>query len=97
MGIFQRNRQQRCYSRRIAVNSFDFIECVIEEMPFPIQRIQSDRGREVFAVSVHEKFQEYKINFVQINPHPRTLMAKLSVLRRRTNVGSYSVINNTLS
>ncbi|EHU07708.1 putative transposase 7 [Escherichia coli DEC1A] len=31
-----RYRVLRLYSRRTAVNSLDFIDCVIEEMPFPI-------------------------------------------------------------
>lgn len=40
-----RYRVLRLYSRRTAANTLDFIDCVIEEMPFPIQRIQTDRGR----------------------------------------------------
>lgn len=43
-----------CYSRRTAANTVDFIECVVEEMPFTIQRIQTDRGREFFAENVLE-------------------------------------------
>nr|AAG37049.1 unknown [Escherichia coli] len=31
-----RYRVLRLYSCRTAVNSLDFIDCVIEEMPFPI-------------------------------------------------------------
>lgn len=41
-----RYRVLRLYSRRMAANTLDFIDCVIEEMPFPIQRFQTDRGRE---------------------------------------------------
>ncbi|RWL81009.1 MAG: IS481 family transposase, partial [Mesorhizobium sp.] len=37
------------YSRATGANTLDFLERVIEEMPFPIQRIQTDRGREFFA------------------------------------------------
>jgi hypothetical protein len=33
------------YKRRSAANSLLFLEKVIEEFPFPIQRIQTDRGR----------------------------------------------------
>ena len=50
-----RYRVLRLYSRRTATNTLDFIDCVIEEMPFPIQRLQTDRGREFFAVKVQEK------------------------------------------
>lgn len=41
-----RYRVLRLYSRRTATNTLDFIDCVIEEMPFPIQRFLTDRGRE---------------------------------------------------
>ena len=40
------------YSRRAAANTMRFLERVIEEMPFPVQRIQTDRGREFFAYGV---------------------------------------------
>ncbi|MCV5714803.1 DDE-type integrase/transposase/recombinase, partial [Escherichia coli] len=56
-----RSRVLRLYSRRTAANTLDFIDCVIEEMPFPIQRLQTDRGREFFAVKVQEKLKEYSI------------------------------------
>ena len=37
------------YPRRAAANSLPFLEKLIEEMPSPVQRIQTDRGRELFA------------------------------------------------
>ena len=49
-----RYRVLRLYSRRTANNTLDFIDGVIDEMPFPIQRIQTDRGREFFANRVQE-------------------------------------------
>lgn len=58
-----RYRVLRLYSRRTAANTLDFIDCVIEEMPFPIQRFQTDRGREFFAVKVQERLKEYGIKF----------------------------------
>lgn len=58
-----RYRVLRLYSRRTAANTLDFIDCVIEEMSFPIQRLQTDRGREFFAVKVQEKLKEYSIKF----------------------------------
>jgi len=53
-GLFQytsvddctRYRVLRLYNRRTAANTLNFIEAVIEEMPFPIQRFQTDRGTE---------------------------------------------------
>ena len=35
----------------------------MDEMPFPIQRIQTDRGREFFATKVQEKLMEFGIKF----------------------------------
>ena len=40
------------YCRRNAHCTLLFLERVIEEMPFPIQRIQTDRGTEFFAQEV---------------------------------------------
>lgn len=44
------------YKRRTAANTIDFIDRVIEEMPFPIQTVQTDRGTEFFAYKVQEHF-----------------------------------------
>jgi len=51
------------YSRRTAVNTLHFLERVIEELPFPIQCVQTDRGREFFADSVQHRLREYGIKF----------------------------------
>ena len=40
------------YKCRGATNTLDFIDVMIEQFPFPVQRIQCDRGREFFAVKV---------------------------------------------
>ena len=66
-GIYQYTAVDDCsrwrvleiYKRRTAANTLDFIEVMIEQFPFPIQRIQSDRGREFFAYKVQEKLMEY--------------------------------------
>ncbi len=42
------------YPRWTAANTLRFLELVLEQMPFPIQRIQTDRGNESFA----ENFQK---------------------------------------
>lgn len=52
--------QIRClalFDRRTTANSLAFLEQIIEEMPFPIQRIQSDRGLEFFAYKFQEKLK----------------------------------------
>ncbi len=56
-------RVLRCYYRRTAANTVDFIKCLVEEMPFPIQRIQTDRGREFFAEKIQKQLMTYEIKF----------------------------------
>jgi hypothetical protein len=53
------------YKRRSADNSLLFLEKVIEKFPFPIQRIQPDRGSEFFAYIFQETLMEYGIKFVR--------------------------------
>jgi transposase InsO family protein len=65
------------YKRRTAVNTLEFIDKLVEEFPFPIQRIQSDRGREFFAVNVQKKLMEYGIKFRPIKPASPHLNGKV--------------------
>jgi transposase-like protein len=53
------------YKRRSAGNSLLFLEKVIEEFPFPIQRIQTDRGREFFAYVSRKSLWNMASNFVR--------------------------------
>lgn len=52
--ICTRYRVLRLYTRRTASNTLDFLDCLMDEMPFPIQRIQTDRGWEFIAAKVQE-------------------------------------------
>ena len=56
-----RYRVLEIYKRAIANNTLLFIDKIIEEFPFPIQRIQTDRGREFFAIKVQNRLIEYGI------------------------------------
>ena len=56
-----RYRVLAVYPRRTAANTLDFLERLIEEMPFPIQRIQSDRGLEFFAEKVQQRLMDWAI------------------------------------
>ncbi len=49
-----RYRVLAIFRRRTAASTLAFLERVLEEMPFPVQRVQTDRGREFFAVSVQQ-------------------------------------------
>jgi transposase InsO family protein len=70
------------FSRRTAANSLRFLEQVIEEFPFPIQRIQTDRGREFFAYCFQEKLMEYGIKFRPIKPASPHLNGKVERSQR---------------
>jgi len=59
-GLFQYTAIDDCsrfrvlglYQRRTAENTLLFLDRVIEEMPFLIQCVQTDRGTEFFAIKV---------------------------------------------
>jgi hypothetical protein len=50
-----RSRVLDVYPSRNGRNALYFLYRVIEEMPFPIQRTQTDRGGEFFAESVQRR------------------------------------------
>jgi transposase InsO family protein len=54
--------------RRTVASSLPFLEQMIEEMPFPMQRIQTDRGLEFFAYKFQERLKKYAIKFRLIKP-----------------------------
>jgi transposase InsO family protein len=70
------------YKRRTAENTLDFLDQVIERMPFPIQRIQTDRGQEFFAYEVQERLKEYAIKFRPNKPASPHLNGKVERTQR---------------
>lgn len=72
----------RLYSRRTASNTLDFLDAVIEEMPFAFQRIQTDRGREFFAIKFQERLLEWRIKFRPIKPRSPHLNGKVERSQR---------------
>lgn len=81
------------YSRRTAANTLLFLEKVIEEFPFPMQRIQTDRGREFFAVKVQKKLMEYGIKFRPIKPRSPHLNGKVERSQRTDLEEFYSTVD----
>jgi len=65
------------YSRRTARNTLLFLDRLIEEMPFPIQRMQTDRGGEFFAESVQRRLRQDFIKFRPIPPRSPHLNGKV--------------------
>ncbi len=81
------------YSRRTAANTLCFLERVIEEMPFPVQRIQTDRGREFFAYSVQEQLMAYGIKFRPIKPRSPHLNGKVERSQKTDWEEFYSTVD----
>lgn len=100
-GLFQytavddctRYRVLRVYSRRIARNTLDFLDAVMEELIFPIQRIQTDRGSEFFAHTVQERFMEYGIKFRPIRPGSPHLNGKVERSQKTDKIEFYAMQN----
>jgi len=65
------------FPRRNAEGTLEFLEKAIEEMPFPIQRIQTDRGGEFFALKVQKRLLEYHIKFRPTRPNSPHLNGKV--------------------
>jgi transposase InsO family protein len=72
-----RYRVLAVFKRRTAANTLQFLEQVVEEMPFPIQRIQTDRGREFFATKVQVWMQSRCVKFRPIKPASPHLNGKV--------------------
>jgi transposase InsO family protein len=79
--------------RRTAANSIAFLEQVVEEMPFPIQRIQTDRGREFFAYKFQELLMEWGIKFRPIKPASPHLNGKVERAQRTDLDEFYSTVD----
>ena len=70
------------YDRRTAKNTLRLLDKVVEEMPFAIQRIQTDRGREFFAIEVQERLRAWAIKFRPIKPRSPHLNGKVERAQR---------------
>lgn len=81
------------FKRRTAANSIAFLEQVTEEMPFPIQRIQTDRGQEFFAVKFQKLLMEWGIKFRPIRPGSPHLNGKVERSQRTDLDEFYSTVD----
>lgn len=88
-----RYRVLRVYERRTAANTLDFIEHVVEEMPFPIQRIQTDRGREFFVEKVQKKLMKLGIKFRPNRPGSPHLNGKVERSQKTDKTEFYATID----
>jgi transposase InsO family protein len=65
----------------------------MERMPFPIQRIQTDRGQEFFAYQVQERLMEWGIKFRPIRSGSPHLNGKVERSQRTDLDEFYSTVD----
>jgi len=70
------------YRRRSAASTLNFLDRLLEEMPFPIQRLQTDRGLEFFAEAVQRRLMSWGIKFRPIKPRSPHLNGKVERTQR---------------
>jgi transposase InsO family protein len=101
LGLYQYTAVDDCtrylvaevYSARTASNTILFLEKVIEEMPFPVQRVQTDRGKEFFAYKVQEWLMEYSIRFRPIRPRQPHLNGKVERAQQTILNEFYAIVD----
>lgn len=76
-----------------ATNTLKFLDTVLEQMPFAIQRIQTDRGKEFFAYSVQDRLMEWGIKFRPIKPGSPHLNGKVERTQRTYLDEFYSTVD----
>ncbi len=81
------------YSHRTANNTLDFLDQLLERMPFPIQRIQTDREREFFAYAVQERLMDWGIKFRPIKPRSPHLNGEVERTQRTDLDEFYSTVD----
>lgn len=88
-----RYRVLRLYKRRTAANTLNFIEAVIEEMPFSIQRFQTAHGTEFFTEKVQKKFMLYGIKSRPNKPASPHLNGKVERSQKTDKTEFYATVN----
>jgi transposase InsO family protein len=70
------------YPNRNAASTLDFLERVRAGMPFPVQRIQTDRGGEFYAYEVRHRLRDWRIKFRPNRPRAPHLNGKVERVQR---------------
>ncbi len=81
------------YKRRNASNIIDFIEQACKMMPFPIQRIQTDRSTEFLAMEVQMLMMDWGIKFRPIKPASPHLNCKVERTQKTVLYEFYATVS----
>lgn len=104
-GLFQytaiddcsRFQVMKLYPRRTAANTLEFLEHVLDEMPFPSQRIKTDRGTEFTAYDFQETLEERRIKWRPNKPRMPHLNGKVERVQRTDLQEFYATADVSLS
>jgi transposase InsO family protein len=83
----------RLYPNKQANSTLAFIEQVLSAFPFPIQRLQTDRGHEFMAHSVQKRLMELHIKFRPTKPRSPHLNGKVERTQRTDLEEFYSQVD----
>jgi transposase InsO family protein len=98
-GLFQYTATDDCtrmrvlalYPKRDAATSVHFLrDHLLKEFPFPIQRIQTDRGGEFFGMDFQVALMQEKIRFRPIRPYSPHLNGKVERSQRTDRMEFYA-------
>jgi transposase InsO family protein len=83
----------RLYPNKKASSTLDFLTHVLEAFPFPIQRLQTDRGEEFMAYCVQERLMALHIKFRPTKPASPHLNGKVERTQRTDWEEFYSLVD----
>ena len=93
-----RMRVLALYSSRSAINAAHFVEnYLLPQFPFPIQRIQSDRGGEFMGEEFQDALRNNHIKFRPNRPRAPHLNGKVERSQRTDRMEFWSTVDNTAS
>ncbi len=83
----------RLYPNKTARSTLNFVEQMVSTFPFPIQRLQTDRGEEFMALAVQNRLRELSIKFRPIKPRSPHLNGKVERTQKTDLEEFYSLVN----
>jgi transposase InsO family protein len=83
----------RLYPNKSANSTLDFLTYVQRELPFPIQRLQTDRGKEFFDTRVQKQLMALHIKFRPTKPRSLHLNGKVERTQRTDWEEFYSLVD----
>lgn len=89
-----RMRVPGLYERRTAKNAVHFLEeRVLKELPFPVQRLQTDRGGEFFALTFQKALRRQRIKFRPIRPRSPHLNGKVERSQQTDRIEFWATVD----